>query len=160
METFISAPLALVIVGAISVMLLSFGVFVGKKVSKSSNDFLYAGRNVGLALSTATLLAAWITSNTTMSAPEQGYTIGIISCFGYATAGLSLCIFAPLALRIKKIMPNGCTSGDFVRCRYGKAVWIVFLLISAWYFTGFLMTQAAASCSRPCPAWTTTWGWC
>ena len=142
METFISAPLALVIVGAISVMLLSFGFFVGKKVSKSSNDFLYAGRNVGLALSTATLLAAWITSNTTMSAPEQGYTIGIISCFGYATAGLSLCIFAPLALRIKKIMPNGCTSGDFVRCRYGKAVWIVFLLISAWYFTGFLMTQA------------------
>ena len=142
METFISAPLALVIVGAISVMLLSFGFFVGKKVSKSSNDFLYAGRNVGLALSTATLLAAWITSNTTMSAPEQGYTIGIISCFGYATAGLSLCIFAPLALRIKKIMPNGCTSGDFVRRRYGKAVWIVFLLISAWYFTGFLMTQA------------------
>ena len=37
METFISAPLALVIVGAISVMLLSFGFFVGKKVSKSSN---------------------------------------------------------------------------------------------------------------------------
>ena len=30
METFISAPLALVIVGAISVMLLSFGFFVGK----------------------------------------------------------------------------------------------------------------------------------
>ena len=57
METFISAPLALVIVGAISVMLLSFGFFVGKKVSKSSNDFLYAGRNVGLALSTATLIS-------------------------------------------------------------------------------------------------------
>ena len=99
---------------------------------------------MGLALSTATLIAAWVTGNTTMSAPEQGYTIGILACFGYATAGLSLCIFAPLALRIKKIMPHGCTSGDFVRCRYGKAVWIVFLLISAWYFVGFLMTQAMA----------------
>src|SRR5699024_112204 len=66
----------------------------------------------------------------------------ILACFGYAVAGLSLCIFAPLALRIKKIMPHGCTSGDFVRCRYGKAVWIAFLLISAWYFVGFLMTQA------------------
>ena len=41
-------------------------------------------------------------------------------------------------------MPHGCTSGDFVRCRYGKAVWVVFLLISAWYFVGFLMTQAMA----------------
>ena len=144
MEVFISAPLALVIVGALSVMLLSFGFFIGKRIKKNSNDFLYAGRNVGLALSTATLIAAWVTGNTTMSAPEQGYTIGILACFGYAVAGLSLCIFAPLALRIKKIMPHGCTSGDFVRCRYGKAVWIVFLLISAWYFVGFLMTQAMA----------------
>ena len=144
MEVFISAPLALVIVGALSVMLLSFGFFIGKRIKKDSNDFLYAGRNVGLALSTATLIAAWVTGNTTMSAPEQGYTIGILACFGYAVAGLSLCIFAPLALRIKKIMPHGCTSGDFVRCRYGKAVWIVFLLISAWYFVGFLMTQAMA----------------
>lgn len=125
-------------------MLLSFGFFVGKRMNKSSNDFLYAGRNVGLALSTATLIAAWVTGNTTMSAPEQGYTIGIVACFGYAMAGLSLCIFAPLALRIKKIMPNGCTSGDFIRCRYGRAVWFVFLLISAWYFTAFLMTQAMA----------------
>lgn len=144
MEVFISAPLALVIVGALSVMLLSFGFFIGKRIKKNSDDFLYAGRNVGLALSTATLIAAWVTGNTTMSAPEQGYTIGILACFGYATAGLSLCIFAPLALRIKKIIPHGCTSGDFVRCRYGKAVWIVFLLISAWYFVGFLMTQAMA----------------
>ena len=144
MEVFISAPLALVIVGALSVMLLSFGFFIGKRIKKNSDDFLYAGRNVGLALSTATLIASWVTGNTTMSAPEQGYTIGILACFGYATAGLSLCIFAPLALRIKKIMPHGCTSGDFVRCRYGKAVWIVFLLISAWYFVGFLMTQAMA----------------
>ena len=131
METFISPQLALLIVGVISIMLLSFGFFVGKKINKSSNDFLYAGRNVGLALSTATLIAAWVTGNTTMSAPEQGYTIGIIACFGYATAGLSLCIFAPLALRIKKVMPNGCTSGDFIRCRYGRPVWIVFLAISA-----------------------------
>ena len=144
METFISAPLALVVVGVISIILLSFGFFVGKRLNKNSNDYLYAGRNVGLALSTATLIAAWVTGNTTMSAPEQGYTIGIIACFGYATAGLSLCIFAPLALRIKKLMPNGCTSGDFIRCRFGRPVWIVFLLISAWYFIGFLMTQAMA----------------
>jgi len=142
MDTFISPTMALVVVGAISIILLSFGFFMAKKMNKGSNDFLYAGRNVGLALSTATLIAAWVTGNTTMSAPEQGYTLGIIACFGYATAGLSLCIFAPLALRIKKIMPNGCTSGDFMRCRYGKPVWAVFLVVSAWYFLGFLMTQA------------------
>ena len=142
MQTFITPATALVIVGVISLMLLSFGFFISKKVNKNSEDFLYAGRNVGLAFSTATLIAAWVTGNTTMSAPEQGYTIGIIACFGYAVAGLALCIFAPVALRIKKIMPDGCTSGDFVRSRFGRLPWIIFLLISVWYFLGFLMTQA------------------
>lgn len=142
MQTFISPATALVIVGVISLVLLSFGFFISKKVNKNSEDFLYAGRNVGLAFSTATLIAAWVTGNTTMSAPEQGYTIGIIACFGYAVAGLSLCIFAPVALRIKKIMPDGCTSGDFIRSRFGRLPWIIFLLISVWYFLGFLMTQA------------------
>ena len=142
MQTFISAPTALVIVGAISLVLLSFGFFISKRVNKNSSDFLYAGRNVGLAFSTATLIAAWVTGNTTLSAPEQGYTIGIIACFAYALAGLALCIFAPVALRIKKIMPDGCTSGDFIRRRFGRVAWIIFLLISVWYFLGFLMTQA------------------
>jgi len=144
MQPFISVTTALVVVGAISIMLLSFGFFINKKLIKNSNDFLYAGRNVGLAFSTATLIAAWVTGNTTMAAPEQGYTLGLIACFGYASAGLPLIIFAPLALRIKKLMPNGCTSGDFIRIRFGKAVWGLYLLLSAWYFLGCLMTQAMA----------------
>lgn len=58
MQPFISPTTALVIVGAISILLLSFGFFISKKLIKNSNDFLYAGRNVGLAFSTATLIAA------------------------------------------------------------------------------------------------------
>ncbi len=144
MKTFMTPTTALLVVGIISAAVLFFGYFISKKMKKNSTDFLYAGRNVGLALSTATLIAAWVTGNTTMSAPEQGYTLGLIACFGYALAGLSLVIFAPLALRIKKIMPDGCTSGDFIRLRYGKAVWVIYLLFSIWYFLGFLMTQAMA----------------
>lgn len=144
MEPFISPLTALVVVGAISIALLSFGFFISKKLIKGSNDFLYAGRNVGLAFSTATLIAAWVTGNTTMAAPEQGYTLGLIACFGYASAGLPLVLFAPIALRIKKLMPNGCTSGDFMRIRFGKPVWGVYLFLSAWYFMGCLMTQAMA----------------
>ncbi len=144
MQAFISAPTALLIVGAISIIVLYFGFSVSKKMKGDSDEFLYAGRNVGLALSTATLIAAWVTGNTTMSAPEQGYTLGLIASIAYSLAGLSLAIFAPLSLRIKKIMPDGCTSGDFIRVRYGKKVWITFLIMSVWYFLGFLMTQAMA----------------
>lgn len=144
MEPFISPTTAMLIVGALSIMLLSFGFFISKKMVKNSSDFLYAGRNVGLAFSTATLIAAWVTGNTTMAAPEQGYTLGLIACFGYASAGLPLIAFAPIALRIKKLVPGGCTPGDFMRVRYGKSVWGLYLLLSAWYFLGCLITQAMA----------------
>lgn len=144
MTTFMSPAIALVIVGIISLAVVGFGFYISKRMDKSSKDFLYAGRNVGLALSTATLIAAWVTGNTTMSAPEQGYTLGLVAAIGYSLAGLGLVVFAPLALRIKQLMPNGTTSGDFIRIRYGKAVWAIFLVFSTWYFIGFLMTQAMA----------------
>ncbi|HCV57196.1 MAG TPA: urea transporter, partial [Synechococcales bacterium UBA12195] len=50
--------------------------------------------------------------------------------------------FAPLALRIKDLMPSARTSGDFIRLRYGRAAWWVFMVITAIYTLGFLITQA------------------
>lgn len=144
MQPFISPQTALIIVGCISILLLSFGFYVSRKFMKNANDYMFAGRNVGLALSTATLIAAWVTGNTTMSAPELGYTIGILAVLTGATAGLGLVIFAPLALRIKKLMPNGYTSGDFMRVRFGNRVWKLYMILSVYYFLGFLMTQAMA----------------
>ena len=62
--------------------------------------------------------------------------------FSYSLAGLGLILFAPLAVRIKQLMPEGRTSGDFIRLRYGRAAWWVFMVITAIYTLGFLMTQA------------------
>ena len=103
---------------------------------------MLAGRNIGLALSTATLMASWVTGNTTLLAPEFGYRTGLWGMFSYALAGLGLILFAPLAVRIKQLMPEGRTSGDFIRLRYGRAAWWVFMVITAIYTLGFLMTQA------------------
>ena len=103
---------------------------------------MLAGRNIGLALSTATLMASWVTGNTTLLAPEFGYRNGLWGMFSYALAGLGLILFAPLALRIKQLMPSARTSGDFIRLRYGRLAWCVFMVITAIYTLGFLMTQA------------------
>ena len=87
-------------------------------------------------------MASWVTGNTTLLAPEFGYKTGLWGMFSYALAGLGLILFAPLASRIKQLMPNGRTSGDFIRLRYGRLAWWVFMLITAIYTLGFLMTQA------------------
>ena len=77
-----------------------------------------------------------------MLAPEFGYRNGLWGMFSYALAGLGLILFAPLALRIKDLMPSARTSGDFIRLRYGRAAWWVFMVITAIYTLGFLITQA------------------
>jgi Na+/proline symporter len=41
-------------------------------------------------------------------------------------------------------MPSGFTSGDFVRLRYGKTTWRVFLLISLLYAFGWLVSMGMA----------------
>jgi Na+/proline symporter len=41
-------------------------------------------------------------------------------------------------------MPNGFTSGDFVRARYGTPGWLVFLGISFFYGLGWLVSMAVA----------------
>ena len=141
-QPFLAPGIAWALVVIFSVLWIALGVSWGRKGKGDADDYMLAGRNIGLALSTATLMASWVTGNTTLLAPEFGYRNGLWGMFSYALAGLGLILFAPLALRIKQLMPAGRTSGDFFRLRYGRAAWWVFMVITTIYTLGFLMTQA------------------
>ena len=139
---FLEPGVAWALVVLFSVLWVALGIVWGRRGQGNADDYMLAGRNIGLALSTATLMASWVTGNTTLLAPEFGYKTGLWGMFSYALAGLGLILFAPLAARIKQLMPNGRTSGDFIRLRYGRLAWCVFMVITAIYTLGFLMTQA------------------
>ena len=140
-QPFLNPTIAWLLLGAFSILWIVLGVWWGRKSGDSADEYMFAGRNIGLALTTATLMASWVTGNTTLSAPEMGYTLGIWGMIGYSLAGLGLLFFAPLAIRIKRLLPSGHTSGDFVRLRYGRAAWYLFLAITFVYTLGFLITQ-------------------
>ncbi len=130
----------LVVFGALWVAL---GAWWGRK-AKSNEGFMLAGRNVGLALGTATAMATWITSNTTMMAPVFALKQGVWGLLAYSTASFGLFLFAPMAMRIHKLIPNGFTSGDFFRLRFGNVAWSIFLFISMLYSMAWLVTMAIA----------------
>lgn len=130
----------LVILG---ILWVALGIYWGRK-AKSMDGFMLAGRNVGLAFGTATAMATWVTSNTTMLAPQFALQLGIWGMVAYSTAAFGLFLFAPLARRIKDVMPKGYTSGDFIRLRYGKAAWYVFLAISIFYGFTWLISMGMA----------------
>jgi Na+/proline symporter len=131
------------ILGVFSLVWVFLGWFWGRKAT-ALEDFMLAGRNVGLALGVATAMATWVTSNTTMAAPQLAFQLGIWGMVGYSLGSVGLMLFAPLARRIRRLMPFGYTSGDFVRLRYGPTAWRVFLLISLFYAFGWLISLGMA----------------
>jgi urea-proton symporter len=122
---------------------LGLGLWWGRR-GKSLESFSLADRNVGLALGTATAVATWITSNTTMLAPQLALEMGVWGMLSYSTAAIGLLLFAPMAGRIRELMPRGYTSAEFVRLRYGRPAWIVFLIISLAYGLTWLVSMAMA----------------
>ncbi|MDH5656773.1 MAG: urea transporter, partial [Spirochaetia bacterium] len=128
-----------ILLGIFSVLWIALGWYLGRN-NQNLDDYMLAGRKVGLALGTATIMATWVTSNTTLVAPQLAYQMGIWGMIGYSLGSVGLFLFAPLSARIRKLMPNGFTSGDFIRIRYGNAVWRVFLVISIVYGLGWLVS--------------------
>jgi Na+/proline symporter len=131
------------VLAAFSVLWVALGWWWGRNRS-TYDEHVLAGRNIGLALGTATAMATWVTSNTTMAAPQLAYQLGIWGMVGYSLGAVGLMLFAPMASRIKQLMPQGYTSGDFVRVRYGRTCWIVFLLVSLFYGLGWLVSMGMA----------------
>jgi Na+/proline symporter len=139
----ISPPVALTVVITLGLIWIGLGIFWGRK-AKDSEGFTLAGRNIGLALGTATVMATWITSNTVMIAPQFAYNKGIWGVLGYATAAFGLFLFAPMAVRIRKLLPQGYTAGDFFHLRYGKFGWALFFIITLAYSISWLTSMAIA----------------
>lgn len=131
------------LLGAFSVIWIWLGIYWGRR-ARSLDGFMVAGRNVGLALGAATAMATWVTSNTTMLAPQFALELGVWGMLAYSTASLGLVLFAPLASRIRSLMPKGFTSAEFIERRYGRASWGVFMLLSLFYAVTWLVSMGMA----------------
>src|SRR5690554_1412630 len=142
-EFALNSSLGLFLVVCFGLLWVAFGWYLGRS-NKTHDDFALAGRNVGFAFATATAMATWVTSNTTLVAPELTYQFGIWGMVGYSFAALGLILFAPLSARIRKLLPQGYTSGDFIRLRYGVFAWRLFLVISLVYALGWLISLGMA----------------
>ncbi len=86
----------------------------------TAEDFLTAGRCVGLWHTSASVVATWVWAATIMVSSRVGYMYGISGPVWYAAgATFQLALFAVLALTIKTRMPLAYTFGEFARLRFG-----------------------------------------
>jgi SSS family solute:Na+ symporter len=116
--------LHLVILIAYSVVLILFGLWVGRLV-RGTSDFFVAGRSLGPGLLLATVMAANIGAGTTVGAASLGYQFGLSAWWWVGSAALGTFFLAFWAgPRIYKIAAarGFYTVGDFLEHRYGTLV--------------------------------------
>lgn len=142
-EFALDARVGFAIIVVFGLAWITFGWFLGRKTT-THEEFALAGRNVGFAFASATAMATWVTSNTTLVAPELTFQFGLWGMVGYSFAALGLILFAPISARIKTLLPNGYTSGDFIRLRFGFIAWCIFMVISFVYALGWLVSLGMA----------------
>jgi Na+/proline symporter len=129
-----------VMVAIFSIVLLAIGLYAawGGRIA-DFDDYSVAGRNVGLGLGIGTLLASWVTASTIIAAPQIAYQLGYLGAIGYAMGGLGLVLFAPMAKRIRRMMPEGTTVTDFFLARYDRKNYYLFMV---FFFTLIFMNSA------------------
>lgn len=131
----------LTIIIGLGILFVAVGWYLSRSVKTADQYILGTGR-LGVAFGSASLLAFWITGNTTLAAPESAYTMGILGAIGYAfLGGIAVILFAWIARRIHEVIPHGRTVGDFYIARYGNRNYMVFLFFLIVYVFGALVTQ-------------------
>lgn len=140
-------------VGVTVLIVLVVGVLVARKVDGDSENFLVAGRRLGVPLVSVSLAAAAVDANATVGNTDLTADFGFWSGASLAL-GLAIClvvvgIFLAKPLNAMKLF----TLGDYFRRRYGRPAEVAASIIMVFSFTillagnlvacGFLMERFA-----------------
>lgn len=119
--------IAVVIIYLIGTVVI--GLFLSKRV-KSASDFLIAGRNLGLLLTTATLAAIQLGAGVILGGAELGAESGVWPGTWYGIGCGGGLILAGLLVASKLRRHGGFVPLDFFGDRYGERKWV---RIWAWF---------------------------
>lgn len=112
-----------------------------------ADGFLVADRNVSQWGGAFSIAVSWVWAPAVFICSLQAYTKGLAGIFWF-TAPNILCffVFAAVAIRLRKLMPNGYTLPEFIWQRFNgnKAVHIAFLIIAFGYQLGAIIINAVA----------------
>jgi SSS family solute:Na+ symporter len=107
-----------------SVVLVSLGLWIGRRV-RTTSDFFVAGRGLGAGLLFSTMLAANIGAGSTVGAASLGYRDGLSAWWWVGSAGIGSIVLAfwigPAIRRVAQAHDLK-TVGDFLEWRYGPMV--------------------------------------
>lgn len=148
MEHFLSSAEALGLLGGFSIIMVLLVIVLERgKGEQTRERFLAADRNLhwfNAAMSTA---VTWVWAPAVFIASLQAYTKGLAGAFWFIAPNI-LCffLFAPLAVRLRRLMPEGFTLPEFIMRRFmgHRGAHLTFLCVFFGYQLGALIINALA----------------
>ena len=144
--TFLSRTEGWVILVVFSVSMFTLAWLKTRRAS-TADGFLVADRNVSIPSGALSIAVAWIWAPAIFICSMQSYTKGLPGIFWF-TAPNIVCffVFAPLGVRLRRLMPQGYTLPEFIFRRFGgnKATHLGFLCVFFGYQLGAVVINCLA----------------
>ncbi len=108
-------------------LMLLLAWWTGRHDVLSKEQFLVAGRKLGVWGAAFSIAATWIWAPALFIASERAYSQGWVGLFWFTVPNVAcLIIFAFFAARMRRLLPEGFTLSHYMRSRYSKRVQILY----------------------------------
>ncbi len=128
-------------------VVLTIVVIIARSKQRTADDFLVVQRHLGIFRGSFSIAASWIWAPAIFICSLKSFTQGLPGIFWFTFPNI-ICFFTftPLALRLRKLLPNGYTLPDFVWARFegNKRAHLAFLLVYFGYQVGAIIINTLA----------------
>lgn len=118
----------------VNVLITVFGTYYSKQKMQDKATYYTGGRSISTGFLTATFVAYAVGTGLIFSPGEMAYLSGVTAMIGYALAiSIAYLVFTPFTKKIRALIPEGHTIGEYVKVRYGLLMYYVVLIVSLVY---------------------------
>lgn len=129
MERILTPPQGVLFLFAYGAAMLGITLVVSHNRVQDTPEFLLARRSVGVVPGAMSIAASWIWAPALFVSAQKAYEQGIAGAFWFIFPNLlALIVFAPVALRIRQVLPRGYTFPQYVKRKHGHAVHVLYLI--------------------------------
>lgn len=129
------------------ILMIGLVYWLGRSHPVTRSSFLIANRKISWLPGALSIAVSWLWAPAIFIVSLQAYTKGIAGAFWFIVPNI-LCffIFAPLAMRLRKLIPYGYTLPEYILNRFknDKKTHIAFLIIFFGYQLGAIIINTLA----------------
>ncbi|VFR28268.1 Na+/solute symporter [plant metagenome] len=131
----LSPALGWALIFGLGIFMMIIAVVVRLRLVRNTKDYIIANRKIGLGFSVGAIIAVWTWSMAIVMSAASAFSWGLSGLLWFTVPnGIAIIVLAPLALRLRKIVPNGYTIPDYISSRFGSpfagAIATVIMLIA------------------------------